>query len=329
MNCLKPLNLVAVAFLLSSVPETQAVTVRIQPKNQSSIQKAIHRLPPEGGEIVLLPRDEPILIKSSIVIDRNNVTLRGEGKVVLRLAKGANAPVIIMGQSLQRPMATLTNIHVRNLVIDGNRLQQTSELNTLNPELRNNGISLRRITDSSVEGVTAFACRSGGLVTELGCRRLLVKDFESYDNHFDGVACYETEDSLFTSMKLHNNEAAGISLDIAFVRNVISDSLLSSNRSVGIFMRDSRDNVFSNVKILSSADHGVFVAQADNDLRTSATGNKFKGCIITNSGGAGVRVNDASCVNNFLTATQLLNNAGGAISESATGLLHPEELVVK
>jgi hypothetical protein len=94
-------------------------------------------------------------------------------------------------------------------------------------------------------------------------------------------------------------------------------------------MRDSRDNLFSNLQILSSREHGIFIAQADNQTRTAATGNQFKSCLITNSGGAGIRINDGSCVNNSLTAMRFTDNAGGPTSEAISGLLVLEDIASK
>jgi parallel beta-helix repeat protein len=328
MSRLKPFRASLILSIFTALAlAANARTIQIQPADQAAIQLAIDQLPDSGGEIVITGITNPISIATSIVIDRDNVTLSGLGKIVLRLADSANAPVVIFGQRLAIPTATRTNIHLRNLIIDGNRLRQTSEFNAANPELRNNGISLRRVSDCSIEGVTTFGNRSGGLVTELTCRRILVKDFESSDNHFDGLACYETEDSTFTGMKLHDNRAAGISLDIDFVHNVISDSTLNDNHSVGIFMRDSRNNTFKSLKINRSGQHGIFVAQADQDIQTAVTGNKFLSCVITNSHGAGIRINDPSCLNNSISATQFLNNTGSDISEPTAGLLLPEILV--
>jgi hypothetical protein len=296
--------------------------VRVAARDHTAIQRAIDQLPPAGGTVIIVAADKPVEIGASIVIDRNNVTLAGEGRVELRVSDGANIPAIIAGQTLAVPQATRTNIHIRNLIINGNRTRQTSELNPANSELRNNGISLRRITDSSVDGVVAFACRSGGLVTELGCRRIVVRNFEAYDNHFDGLACYQTEKSLFTGLNLHNNLAAGISLDIRFVANVIQDSKLSSNRSVGVFMRDSQDNSFNDLQIQSSGEHGFFLAQVDMDVATPAVGNQFNRCRVTKSGGAAIRVNNDSCVKNSAVSCVFEDNGAGGVSEVSRGLLH-------
>ena len=52
-------------------------------------------------------------------------------------------------------------------------------------------------------------------------RRLTVCDLNSYDNQFDGLACFLTVDCLFTNLYLHDNPGAGISLDGNFNHNII------------------------------------------------------------------------------------------------------------
>jgi len=59
-------------------------------------------------------------------------------------------------------------------------------------------------------------------------RRLQVRGLDAFDNEFDGLACYETEDCLFTDLYLHDIRR-GISLDLAFNHNVISNAVLNAN----------------------------------------------------------------------------------------------------
>lgn len=296
-----------------------AKPIRVNAKDGSSIQAGIDKLPAEGGTIDVTAKGV-ISVSESIVIARDNVTIDFHG-ATLRLADGVNAPVIIIGQDAAVPTVTHKNIHVRNVTIDGNRLNQTTELNPANPTLRNNGISLRRVESCSVANATVYSCRSGGLVSELGCRRLTVSQFEAYDNHFDGLAGYETEDSILKCLFLHDNLAAGFSFDIDFVRNLISDVVIADSGSVGIFMRDARDNSFTNLQIRDSVEHGIFLAQVQGDNATPASGNSFSACVISNSGGAALRVNDATCVDNVLVGSQLANNTGGGVSEVVGGLV--------
>ena len=160
---------------------------------------------------------------------------------------------------------TVKYLCISDLFIDGNRHSQQRELWRVQgegSEIRNNGITVQNVSDSAVEHVTCARCRSGGLVTTRGVRRLTVRDLTAFDNEFDGLACYQTTDCLFTKLHLHDNPGAGISLDLAFNHNVISNAVLTAN-DLGIFMRASRDNRFHNISIQDSRHYGVFMAHAE------------------------------------------------------------------
>ena len=287
-------------------------TIVVAGKSSADIQSAINKLPAEGGEVIV--KAGKYICSNYILINRDHVTLRGEGNAtVLRLADNANSPVIIMGQDAAVPTAAVKNIHISNLVIDGNRANQRSEYWRGKSALRNNGISIRRCEDCSVEAVTVYSTASGGLVAELKCRRLTVRDFTSFDNEFDGLAAYQTEDSWFTGLKLHNNHGAGLSFDIKFNNNTISNAVLADNAKVGVFIRDSNDNVFQDLQIHNSGEHGIFLAQVDADNTKSANGNSFIGVSVSGSNGAGIRVNDSSCANNSVVNSHFTGNTRGCI----------------
>ncbi|HEU5397542.1 MAG TPA: glycosyl hydrolase family 28-related protein, partial [Verrucomicrobiae bacterium] len=153
----------------------------------SEIQHALNTLPDNGG-IVDLP--EGIYeVASPIILARDHLTLRGSGKMtVLRLADHANCPVVIMGQPMNHPKDVVKDVHVMDLAIDGNRRNQESELWATKGDghyIRNNGITVQSIKDSSIEHVVTSRCRSGGVVTTLGVDHLTVRDLNSYDNQFD------------------------------------------------------------------------------------------------------------------------------------------------
>ena len=122
-------------------------------------------------------------------------------------------------------------------------------------------------------------------------------------------------------MYLHDNLAAGLSFDIAFDNNIIANTVIERTGKVGIFMRDSRDNLFSGLQIRNSGEHGIFLAQVDSEASKPAAGNMFTGLVVAGSQGAGVRVNDASCVDNAIVGAQLVGNRDGAISEITPGML--------
>jgi hypothetical protein len=261
------------------------------------------------------------------VIDKDNVDLRGQGSsTVLYLADGANSPVLVVGQTTTPPTVTHKNIRISDLYIDGNRLTQIQECwggpcdSGDLTYIRNNGITLRQVSDVQIEHVTVVNARSGGLVAEKGCQRISVRDFSSAYNQFDGIAAYETENSIFSELHLYDNQYAGLSLDIRFNNNIISNVILTNNGKQGIFMRDSQDNLFSDIQIRGSGEQGLFLAQVDFDTDKPASGNTFSGLVVSESVQAGMRVNDASCIDNVVIGAQFVGNQS-CISESTSGII--------
>jgi hypothetical protein len=289
----------------------------------ADIQLALDSLPAAGGQVVLPAGD--FEITRPVVLRRSNQTLCGVGSAtLLRLADNADCPVIIMGEPVNQPRTTIKHLLVSGLHIDGNRLHQRYELWQLaseRSEIRNNGITVQLVSDSMVKNVTCAHCRSGGLVTTLGVRRMTVQDFEAFDNEFDGLACYLTTDCRFVNLNLHDNPDAGISLDLAFDHNCVINAVLTAN-DLGIFMRASSDNRFQNILIRHSRRFGVFIAQTDAAsphgwqplAHSQCTGNLFISLQATNCGGPAFHVNDSSCTNNVVMDTK----AGAALHGELT-----------
>ena len=289
----------------------------------ADIQKALDLLPPIGGAVVL-PAGI-FTVSQPIVLKRDNQTLRGAGvDTILRLAAEADCPVIILGQPLNRPKYTVRYLCVSGLQIDGNRRQQSRELwkpAGEGSEIRNNGITIQRVRDSVVQDVICAHCRSGGLVTSRDVRNLIVRKLNSYDNEFDGLACYETRRSSFTDLYLHDNPCAGISLDLAFNDNIISNACLVGN-NLGVFMRESRDNQFFNVTIQNSQHFGVFMAgHHERDAQSECTDNAFTNLSAVNCGGPAFRVNNITCTNNILIRAQFAKNLRGGLSLARPNLV--------
>lgn len=283
-----------------------------------SIQKQIQELPIYGGEVIIPAGIYTCL--APIVLDKSNVSLRGEGDVTLRLGKNINTPVIVMG-SILTPAPAVYNIKVSNLKIDGNRWFQKSECwggacdKGGTSVIRNNGISVRGVTNGLIKDVFITSARSGGVVTEKGCFDLVIDNLTAVDNEFDGFAGYETFGSKLMNMTLSHNRSAGISLDIRFNGNIFKNVKIEKNGDVGIFMRDSSSNIFENVSILDSGSHGVFLAEADGDEATCPVNNEFQNLSVIHSRGVGFRLNSA-CSGNFLSGkTKFVENRDGCLSE--------------
>jgi len=290
------------------------------------IQNAIDVLPETGGQVII-PAGT-FTCTTAIVISRSNVVLRGQGPAtVLYLAAGSDSPVLVVGDTATPPAAAYNNVHISDLSIDGNRAEQTQECwggpcdSGGRTAIRNNGITLRGVTDVRVERVSVVRARSGGLVTEKGCRRITVHGFSSAENAYDGLAGYETENSVFSELYLHDNPFAGISLDIQFNNNTISQAVIVHNGKQGIFMRDSQDNLFADIQIRESGEQGLFLAQVDTNESTPALGNTFHGLVVSHSAQAGMQVNNLSCRYNLVVAAQFIQNGGGCIVEAEEGLV--------
>jgi polygalacturonase len=298
--------------------------------SDKQIQAALDALPVGGGEVVL-PAGK-FQIHQPLVLHRDFQTLRGVGATtILILADNANCPVIIMGEPVNHPQTTVKNLHVSNLFIDGNRFHQQRELWKLageGSEIRNNGITIQSVSDSAVEHVTCARNRSGGLVTTLGVSHLTVRDLNAFDNEFDGLACYLTTESLFADINSHDNPGAGISLDLAFNHNVISNARLNAN-DLGIFMRASRGNQFQDVSIRNSHHHGVFMAHSETQTaqgwgpapKTECVYNSFTNLIAMNCGGAAFRVNNTTCTHNVIIRAKFEGNVKGNLSQAQPNLV--------
>lgn len=313
-----------VGLLLVVLCAQQSLAVTVKGNTCDAIQKTIDKLPAIGGEVII-PAGK-YTCATPIILDRDNIIVRGEGAAtLLRVADKANIPVFVMGQTVRTPTVTRHYVQVKNLHIDGNRVNQTSECMggpcSDQFPLRNNGITIRRCEDCVVDNVTVYGAISGGLVTELRCERLMIRDYTSYDNEYDGFAGYETENSTFSGINLYNNKGAGISTDIHFDNNKFSDVTITNTRTVGIFMRDSSNNSFTNVHIRDTKQHGIFLAQVDDDITKPAAGNTFNSIVITGSGGYGILISDASCVNNLFVASQYIDNVKGCYGEAASNLI--------
>jgi polygalacturonase len=292
------------------------------------IQAALDALP-DGGEVLLGAGQ--YLIRQPVILRKDHQTLRGCGaSTVLYLADGANCPVVVLGSPFAPAKTPIKDVRLAGLFIDGNRKNQQKEVwrFTSDGGVYNNGVDVWDVDGAKVEQVVCCRCRSGGMVTMASTRRLTVRDYTAFDNQFDGLACYLTEDSDFSRLNLHDNLSAGISLDLNFNHNVIHDSLLTGN-DLGVFMRQSRNNVFEGLTIQKSRHHGVFMAQTfvgtAAGLRPSpgseCAGNTFENLLVTNCGGKGFLVNDATCTNNVICGGQFADDAQGGLAQAAPNLV--------
>jgi hypothetical protein len=320
----------ALAFVLSSFPLSNfAANVPVPTSSGGEgVQLALDALP-AGGEVLLGPGQ--YLIRQPVILRKDHQTLRGSGaSTVLYLADGANCPVVVLGSPSDHAAPT-KDVLLAGLLIDGNRRNQQKGVWRVLSDgagVYNNGVDIWNVEGATVEKVVCCRCRSGGMVTSARTRHLTVRDYTAFDNQFDGLACYFTEDSDFSHLNLHDNLSAGLSLDLSFNHNVIHDSVLSGN-DLGIFMRQSRDNVFEGLTIQKCRHHGVFMAQTFVGTAvgwkpcpgSECAGNRFDNLLVTQCGGKGFLVNDATCTNNVICGGQFADDAQGGLAQAVPNLI--------
>ncbi len=318
----------------SPAASESCVEIRVSGGGGEAIAKALAALPARGGRIFL--EAGTYVVERPLVLDRDHVELSGAGEgTVLVLGDGAECPLVVIGPLETPPERKVRGIALRHLVLDGNRQQQGSECHGGPCDqgglsfIRNNALTIRSAEDIRVEHVTTRAARSGGLVLEKHSRRIHVSDFTSYGNHFDGLAAYETEESFFTRLDLHGNDAAGISIDLRFNRNIISHARLEGNGSQGIFMRDSNFNNFNHLTVSGNGAQGIFVAQADGHGNTPCIGNIFSDLAVRGSRGVGLRINDISCIANVLANSSFSGNGEGGVSEVSEKLIAQQNVLLE
>jgi hypothetical protein len=315
-----------------------AAVVFVSPSSGGEgIQLALDGLP-NGGEVAL--SEGKYLIRKPVILRKNHQTLRGRGvSTVLYLVDAANCPVVVLGSPIAHAKEPIKDVRLADLLIDGNRANQQKEVWRLLSDgagVYNNGVDVWGADHATVEHVVCCHCRSGGMVTSARTRRLTVRDFTAFDNQFDGLACYVTEDSDFSRLNLHDNLSAGISLDLDFNHNVIHDAVLTGN-DLGVFMRQSRNNVFEALTIQESRHHGVFMAQTFAETATGwrprpdseCAGNSFDNILIAHCGGQAFLVNDATCTNNMICGGQFADNAKGNLVQASPNLVAVTDLPLR
>jgi hypothetical protein len=314
-----------------------ATMVEVSPgAGGKGIQQALDKLG-VGGQVVL--QAGTYLVHQPIILRQDRQRLCGAGlETILFLADNANCPVVILGPPKNKAKGPTEGLDVGHLLVDGNRTHQQKELWRVLPNgahINNNGVQVCDVVDATLEQIVCRHCRSGGLVSTGRTRRLTVRDYTAYDNQFDGLACYRTQDSHFNQLNLHDNLAAGISLDLEFDHNVIVGAVLTDN-DLGLFMRDSHDNVFAGVTVRHSRHDGVFMAQAGGAgpsgwrlfPGTQCTGNDFHNLRIVECGGRAFQVNDDSCTNNTIHGGHFLDDARGGLCQPPTKPVTAADLIV-
>ncbi len=279
--------------------------------DSSAIQDAIDSLAPSGGT-VYIPKGT-FVVNSFIRLSMSNVILEGSGKsTVLKLGNNRNHPVIVIGDySAENPTYIVSNVEVRNLAIDGNKAEQSSEYDAEYGYLRNNGITLRRAEFCSVENVHISSCRSGGVVSEKGCKYLILDNIITESNYFDGLCLYETEISIVSNVISRNNDEAGFSCDCEFNRNIFVSLFAYDNGTYGFYHGKGDYNTISAASFIDNTLDGYVFKEDSN-----AHHNNLNGCYFEGNNGWGVWIADTTSRYTTISGSYFANNVDGGLGNN-------------
>jgi parallel beta-helix repeat protein len=293
-------------------------------EDSSKIQQAIYALPVAGGTIYLKAGNYALV--SGIHIDRSNVTILGEQGTFLRLGEHVNQPVVLVGTDIESPtiIDIIKNIRVANFEIDGNRANQDSEVDPQRNWIRNNGIDIRAVENLWVENVNIHDARSGGIVASWISRRIFISNSSFHNNHFDGIALYDSEDIIISNfMTFENIGGAGISLDNNLKQVLFNNGFVKNNGDVGIFARDSEEINFHDVMISRNSSHGVFLSHKSIATNTGVKRLFFQGCSFLGNNGYGLWLASptSESPSNTVIGCVFENNTLGCIKEDSGAYL--------
>jgi len=205
-----------------------------------------------AGGVVTLPAGVTKIHKPLRV--GSNTILRGNPKgSTLLLSDGSECPVVLV-QGM--------NSVVEGFTIDGNREKQLAEFS--DEGYGNDGVFVLDSFAVQILNMKCYRCRSGGVVLSRS-QECFINNLDSAHNQFDGLACSDVQGCTFKHLTLHDNIAAGLSLDNGFRDNNVGDLVLANNRW-GIFMRQSSYNIFWDILVLPQGAAFIFSENCSNNV---------------------------------------------------------------
>src|SRR6266542_2570067 len=140
------------------------------------LQQAINAVAADGRTGTLCLGDGEFPLRRPLAIDRDGLTLRGEGSsTVLRLENGTASPVIVIGDFAHAtPRRAISNVTVENLRVVGGGADG-SEFLAGHTFLSNSAIVVRAGRTIALRDLEITACRSACILTEHDSRDVSIE----------------------------------------------------------------------------------------------------------------------------------------------------------
>lgn len=220
--------------------------------DQEEINAAIQALPETGGEIVIL--DGTYNITASIVLDRANSTLRGNGSAtVLKRMWDSSTQEGIVNVSAD-------NCTVCDLCFDGNKVAYTSN-NNRGVNISGSKICVTGNTYNNNKSDGIYVSGSGNTITGNTCN-----DNSSYGIHVRGNG-----GNTVAGNTCNNNSSYGIHVGSTINHNnTITGNTCNDNGSYGICVSSAASNTITG-NTCNNNNCGIYVSGSGNN--TTITGN--------------------------------------------------------
>lgn len=254
------LTLTSGAGLASANPEADCDR-RVRPGED--LQNAIDGLPDNGRHQTLCLDAGTYRLNEMVVIERSNVTLRGQGRegqavTLLQMEEGVSSPVLVLGDAYHRePQRPIRQVTVERLAIRG-AAQAAHEFKPALPYLSNSGLIVRRGEDIVLRDLDIRQCRSACLLTEYHSRDVLIENNHLSQAEWDGLSLNRAGPTRVVGNVIEDNVAAGITVEYLQGSEVV-DNVIAGNGSHGLYLADAEHNRFSNNLIKNNRLAGVFL----------------------------------------------------------------------
>ena len=200
-------------------------------------------------------------ITSAILVNRSNIILDGGNGANIVLANDINQPNFAVGDlSSNTPTARISNVTIKNFLIDGNKAQQSSEFWPTKPWVPSSTMFGSLVTHFIWENCHIKDARSGGLTLTFNCIDCVVKDIYSTGHYFDHFTWYGSSEIIIQNCYGRDCiNGAGISVDNNCTYCSVIGCCFTNNR-LGVFARDCTDFIFSNNQISANYEQGMFLS---------------------------------------------------------------------
>lgn len=227
--------------------------------DQVQINQAITDLGAVGGSVILM--EGTYTISATITLP-SNVTLVSYGAtIILANSTNSNLSMITIG-------ASVSNIEIRGLILNGNKANQGSYGQSIIEIGAGSSVTIQNcvLTNAKANNMTIY-----GTTTVVRMENCVI-------SNAGGVGLYlsQTTSCQFRGLRIVDNVGFGIH-GFTIINNVFTGLHMSGNQ-INVYLNPgSIDNVFSGCYFLTSVNDGVYV---------SGTRNSFIGCVFNRNGTA-------------------------------------------